>query len=186
MSKEKQSQKKIESQSNCNDDPDVLSQEEIDRLLDIMCDNKEIKTVKEKKIKVYDFKRPDIIGKAELRIFSEIMEKFCIQITDFLQREYKFKACVHVASVDQYTRQEFIFTIPSRTFAVSSDWLGGHVILNMNPNTFMNGFLRIPESPVHSKKANQKNKKEMNEQGILLTKHIELLMQKVMRNFHRQ
>lgn len=163
MSKEKQSQKKIDSQSNCNDDPDVLSQEEIDRLLDIMCDNKEIKTVKEKKIKVYDFKRPDIIGKAELRIFSEIMEKFCIQITDFLQREYKFKACVHVASVDQYTRQEFIFTIPSRTFAVSSDWLGGHVILNMNPNTFMNGFLRIPESPVHSKKANQKNKKEMNE-----------------------
>ena len=76
MSKEKQSQKKIDSQSNCNNDPDVLSQEEIDRLLDIMCDNKEIKTVKEKKIKVYDFKRPDIIGKAELRIFSEIMEKF--------------------------------------------------------------------------------------------------------------
>lgn len=124
----------------------VLSQKEIDMLLKKIDDIKVSDTLKKidkaRKIKICDFERPDILGKESMRILSEIMNNCSVQLTDYLQHEYEIRASIHLASVDQVTRKEFIFSVPSGIFALCSDWLGGHVILNMNPDTFLSGFLK--------------------------------------------
>ena len=163
-------------------DDKFLSQTEIEELLKKIEEAKqELKEHGAKEadgtrwVKLCDFMRPDILGKRSIRNFTIIMEEFARSITDFFQREYGFKANVHVASVDQLMREEFIRCIPTPTFACAAPWLGGYVMLNMNPATFLCGFLKrqpipdryknlsLEEQIARAKELAKKNKKHRKE-----------------------
>ena len=126
-----------------SDENEVLSQEEIDELLGaIGCAEKYSKFEKgTSKVKILDFKRPDIIGKSIIRNLSNILEEYCLSLTKYFNNDLEISAKAHLASVDQLTREEFIRCIPTPTFSISSSWLGGVLLFNVNPATFLKGFL---------------------------------------------
>ena len=108
---------------------EVLSQQEIDQLLTaINAGDTEPENFKpsgdNRKIRIYDFKRPDKFSKEQIRTFSMIHETFARGLTVFLSDYLKTDVHVHVASVDQLTYEEYIRSIPTPT-ALS--------VINLNP-----------------------------------------------------
>ena len=167
MECENLSAKEIEELLNYSDGKEILSQAQIDELLQMIDEGKQkLKSICEKKsgdtrkVKTFDFKRPDILGNRSLRNLTIIMEDFSCNLTDFLQREYGFKAKVNVSSVDQLTREEFVRCIPIPSFISAASWLGGYIALNMNPNTFLYGILKRKPVPDRYKNLSFKEKLE--------------------------
>ena len=167
MECENLSAKEIEELLNYSDGKEILSQAQIDELLHRIDEGKQkLKSICEKKsgdtrkVKTFDFKRPDILGNRSLRNLTIIMEDFSCNLTDFLQREYGFKAKVNVNSVDQLTREEFVHCIPIPSFISAASWIGGYIALNMNPNTFLYGILKRKPVPDRYKNLSFKEKLE--------------------------
>ena len=167
MECENLSAKEIDELLNYSDGKEILSQAQIDELLQRIDEGKQkLKSICEKKsgdtrkVKTFDFKRPDILGNRSLRNLTIIMEDFSYNLTDFLQREYGFKAKVNVNSVDQLTREEFVHCIPIPSFISAVSWLGGYIALNMNPNTFLYGILKRKPVPDRYKNLSFKEKLE--------------------------
>ena len=107
---------------------EVLSQDEIDQLLTAIStgevDADEMKNNSEqRKVKIYDFKRPDKFSKDQIRTISMIHETFARLTSTSLSAQLRAMVHVHVVSVDQLTYEEFIRSIPNpTTLAV---WLQG-------------------------------------------------------------
>lgn len=167
MECENLSAKEIDELLNYSDGKEILSQAQIDELLQMIDEGKQkLKSICEKKsgdtrkVKIFDFERPDILGNRSLRNLTIIMENFSCNLTDFLQREYGFKAKVNVSSVDQLTREEFVRCIPIPSFISAASWLGGYIALNMNPNTFLYGILKRKPVPDRYKNLSFKEKLE--------------------------
>ncbi|MBD5407963.1 MAG: flagellar motor switch protein FliM [Treponema sp.] len=119
---------------------EVLSQDEIDQLLTAISsgesDTDEFKPVSDtRKIKIYDFKRPDKFSKEQLRTVSNMHETFARLTTTSLSAQLRSLVHVHVASVDQLTYEEFIRSIPTPTTlaVVNMDPLKGNAILEIDP-----------------------------------------------------
>ena len=92
---------------------EVLSQSEIDKLLSAMADGtvsaEEVKAEEEqKKIKTYDFKRPDKFSKDQIRTLFMLHERFSRLLTTYLYTHLRTLVNVEVASVEQLTYQEFV------------------------------------------------------------------------------
>ena len=120
---------------------EVLSQEEIDQLLTAIStgevDAEEIsQTGDQRKIKIYDFKRPDKFSKDQIRTISMIHETFARLTTTGLSAQLRAMAHVHVASVDQLTYEEFIRSIPNPTTLAVIDMepLKGNAVLEIDPS----------------------------------------------------
>ena len=120
---------------------EVLSQDEIDQLLTaINAGETEIETIKPtadtRKIKIYDFKRPDKFSKEQIRTVQIMHETFARLTTTNLSASLRTLAHVHVASVDQLTYEEFIRSIPTPTTLanISMDPLKGSAILEIDPS----------------------------------------------------
>lgn len=128
---------------------EVLSQKEIDELLVAITEIPTTRTENdgEKKIKICDFLRPDILSKEQISRLGIIMKMYAARLTDFFQHEYGLDADVQFDCIDQLTRMEFIRSISTPTFSMCSKWLDGYVILNMNPSTFLAGFLNKVKTP---------------------------------------
>ena len=99
---------------------EVLSQDEIDQLLTAISSGEvepaEVQqATDQKKIKIYDFKRPDKFSKDQIRTISIMHETFARLTTTSLSAQLRSLAQVHVASVDQLTYEEFIRSIPNPT-----------------------------------------------------------------------
>jgi flagellar motor switch protein FliM len=99
---------------------EVLSQAEIDQLLTaINAGDDEPEDFRPanpgKKIKIYDFKRPDKFSKEQIRTVSILHELFARNLTTYFSDLVKASCHVHVASVDQLTYEEFIRSIPTPT-----------------------------------------------------------------------
>jgi flagellar motor switch protein FliM len=117
---------------------DVLSQQEIDALLSAISSG-EIHasdvTVKEEKVKVYDFKRAMRYSKDQLRSMTRIHENFARLLTTYLSSQLRTYVQIEIELVDQVTYHEFIASIPSRTvlnvFAVQP--MDGKMVLEINP-----------------------------------------------------
>lgn len=95
---------------------EILSQDEIDQLLTaISSGDKEddnSRCISSRKIKIYDFKRPDKFSKENLRTLGMGFDVFARLMKKFLD-EYTKKDChIHVASIDQLTFEEFLRSIP--------------------------------------------------------------------------
>ena len=119
---------------------EVLSQDEIDQLLTAISsgdtDTDDYKPVNSaKKIKMYDFKRPDKFSKEQLRTVSIMHETFARLTTTSLSAQLRSFVTVHVASVEQITYEEFIRSIPNPTTlaVISMDPLKGNAVLEIDP-----------------------------------------------------
>ena len=120
---------------------EVLSQNEIDSLLTAISAGEmnieEAKNIEdEKKVKLYDFKRPDKLSKDQLRTLQMIHETFGRLNTTMLSAQLRAAAQIQVISVEQITYQEFIRSIPEFTILSIFDTgsLEGNAILELNPN----------------------------------------------------
>lgn len=120
---------------------DVLSQSEIDDLLSALSTGvvsaEDIKTEeKQKKIKVYDFKRPDKFSKDQIRTLYMLHENFARLLNTYLSTHLRTLVHIDVASVDQLTYEEFIRSLPNPSVigVFQMRPLKGNVILELNPN----------------------------------------------------
>ena len=120
---------------------EVLSQSEIDSLLSALSTGEmaaeDLKVEeKEKKVRVYDFKRALRFSKDQIRSLSRIHENFARLLTTYFSAQLRTYVNISVASVDQLPYEEFIRSIPTMTilniFSVSP--LEGRILLETNPN----------------------------------------------------
>ncbi len=119
---------------------DQLSQGDVDGLLtDIQAGKVAAKDASapgdRRRIKAYDFKRPDKFSKDQIRTVSIMHETFARLATTTLSAQLRTLAHVHVASVDQLTYEEFIRSIPNPTTLaiVDMDPLKGSAVLEIDP-----------------------------------------------------
>ena len=118
---------------------EVLSQSEIDKLLSALSDGtvsaEEVKADEEqKKIKVYDFKRPDKFSKDQIRTLQMLHESFARMLNTYLSTHLRTIVNVEVASVEQQTYQEFVQSLlnPSVISILAVPPLKGNIIMEVN------------------------------------------------------
>lgn len=139
---------------------DILSQQKIDALLEIVNDDTnrdtlidtlleivdddtnidECSTTKEilnqKHITLYDFKRPNLITKEQLRFFRSIHDTFCRNIVNDISLQLRSITDIQLHSIDQMTYGEYLMSLPSPTsfnvFEMSP--LKGQNVLEINPS----------------------------------------------------
>jgi len=121
---------------------DVLSQDEIDALLTAISTGEDSSdevrdyAAEQRKVKIYDFKRPDKFSKDQIRTLQMMHETFARLTTTSLSAQLRTLVHVHVASVDQLTYEEFIRSIPSPTTlaVINMDPLKGSSVLEIDPS----------------------------------------------------
>lgn len=118
---------------------EVLSQSEIDKLLSALSDGtvsaEEVKADEEqKKVKVYDFKRPDKFSKDQIRTLYMLHESFARLLNTYLSTHLRTIVNVEVASVEQLTYQEFVQSLanPSVISILAVPPLKGNIIMEVN------------------------------------------------------
>ncbi len=106
----------------------VLSEEEMLKLRDEMNRQEQVKMDKQflknpdVRIKYYDFRRPDKFSKYELRKICNIFEVLCEKLRTELTGNRTDLLGINICSVDQLTNEEFIRTVPQRTFFYSYNY----------------------------------------------------------------
>lgn len=139
--------------------PDVLSQDEIDALLSALSTGEvnaeEVRSEESKrKVKVYDFRRPDKFSKDQLRTIEFMHENYARLLSTSLATYLRTIVDVRLISAQQMTYGEFIQSLPSPTIVsvFSMAPLSGNAILEMNPELglsmverLLGGKLRLPE-----------------------------------------
>jgi flagellar motor switch protein FliM len=119
---------------------EVLSQAEIEQLLIAINagDGKPKvsgKTADKRRIRIYNFERPNKFFKEHIKTISVIFETFCRLTTISLSAQIRNMCHIHVASVDQLTYEEFIRSIPTPTTlaTIKMDPLKGNALLEIDP-----------------------------------------------------
>lgn len=122
---------------------DILSQEEIDALLDVVEDEgddalevEEEEVFQQKQITLYDFKRPNRVSKEQLRAFRGIHDKMARSLSSQISAIMRSIVEIQLHSVDQMTYGEFLMSLPNPTsFNVfSMKPLEGSGVLEINPS----------------------------------------------------
>lgn len=125
---------------------DVLSQDEIDALLTAISDgDAAIEDVgkadfkergPDRKIKMYDFKRPNKFSRDHIKTLTNMHEQFARVAMTALSSQLRTLVHLHVASVDQLTYEEFVRSIPSPTTMgiIAMDPLKGQAVLEIDPS----------------------------------------------------
>jgi flagellar motor switch protein FliM len=126
---------------------DALSQEDIDRMLKATSDKNSTPAISDKelqksynratsrRIKVYDFKRPDKFSKDQIRTIQMMHETFARLTTTSLSAQLRLLVNVHIIAVEQLTYEEFIRSIsnPSTLAVVNMEPLKGSAIYEIDP-----------------------------------------------------
>ncbi|VBB08086.1 flagellar motor switch protein flim [Lucifera butyrica] len=133
---------------------EVLSQAEIDELLSALSTGvvsaEDIRSEeKQRKIKVYDFKRPDKFSKDQIRTLYMLHENFARLINTYLSAHLRTLVHINVASVDQLTYEEFIRSLPNPSVINIFQMrpLKGNAILDINPNIIFSIIDRLFGGP---------------------------------------
>ncbi|HUT64739.1 MAG TPA: flagellar motor switch protein FliM [Spirochaetota bacterium] len=142
---------------------EVLSQDEIDQLLtaistgEIESEGDLKKGAETRKIKIYDFKRPDKFSKDQIRTLQMMHETFARLSTTSLSAQLRTIVHVHVASVDQLTYEEFLRSIPNPTTiaVINMDPLKGSSILEIDPSITFTIIDRLFGGPGEASKINR-------------------------------
>ncbi|MCB1174230.1 MAG: flagellar motor switch protein FliM [Leptospiraceae bacterium] len=121
---------------------EILSQDEIDQLLSAISsgevdpDDYGGSIGEQKKVKIYDFRRPDKFSKDQIRTLQMMHETFARLTTTALSAQLRALVSVHVGSVDQLTYEEFIRSIPNPTTlaVINMDPLRGSAVLEIDPS----------------------------------------------------
>ena len=117
---------------------DVLSQSEIDKLLSALSDGsvsaEEVKAEEEeRKVKVYDFKRPDKFSKDQIRTLFMLHESFSRLLNTYLSASLRAMIEIEVMSVEQMTYQEFVQSMgnPSVIGILGLPPLKGNIVMEI-------------------------------------------------------
>jgi flagellar motor switch protein FliM len=130
----------------------ILSQEEVDALLSEFSEEeaaaaagaaKEVivkpgkkKTVdKDKKVSIYNFRRPDRVSKEQLRFLHSLHQRFARIFSSSLSVYLRALIEVNLYLVEQLTYGEFILSLPDPTYlnAIAMEPLEGNLVLEINP-----------------------------------------------------
>lgn len=122
---------------------DILSQEEIDALLQVVDEDGDAAVVDttphpedQKQVVIYDFKRPNRVSKEQLRAIKEIHDKLARNLASQISSIMRSIVEIRLHSVDQMTYGEFLMSLPSPTsfnvFSIKP--LDGNCVLEINPS----------------------------------------------------
>ena len=122
---------------------DILSQEEIDALLDIVGDEGDdiLETGEEgllpqRQVTLYDFKRPNRVSKEQLRAFRGVHDKMASSLASQISAMMRSIVEIQLHSVDQMTYGESLMSLPNPTsfnvFSVKP--LEGSGVIEINPS----------------------------------------------------
>ena len=122
---------------------DILSQEEIDALLDVVEDEGEDvlesgddSLIPQRQVTLYDFKRPNRVSKEQLRAFRGVHDKMARSLASQISSIMRSIVEIQLHSVDQMTYGEFLMSLPNPTsfnvFSVKP--LEGSGIIEINPS----------------------------------------------------
>jgi len=122
---------------------DILSQEEIDALLDVVEDEgddvlegSEENIGPQRQVTLYDFKRPNRVSKEQLRAFRGVHDKMARSLASQISSIMRSIVEIQLHSVDQMTYGEFLMSLPNPTsfnvFSVKP--LEGSGVIEINPS----------------------------------------------------
>lgn len=119
---------------------EILSQAEIDALLSALQSGEvDVDTIRQdenaKKVRIYDFRRPNKFSKDQLNTIEIIYENFSRLLTTYLTGTLRSRIIVKMATVDQVTYEEFVHSIPNPTIFTVFNMppLEGKGVLEINP-----------------------------------------------------
>jgi flagellar motor switch protein FliM len=123
---------------------DTLSQAEVEHLLNAIergdapsAESAPADTFRPReKVTVYDFKRPERVGKEQMRSLQTMHEGFGRNFGASLSALLRTMVEVKLTSVDQLTYSEFVFSLENPTCfnLISAQPLEGQLILDINPS----------------------------------------------------
>jgi len=127
---------------------DVLSQSEVESLLSAMAAGSDAMAATvpgepaagsmrpRDKITPYDFKRPERVGKEQMRALQTLHEGFSRNFAAGLSAMLRSMVEVKLTSVDQLTYSEFVFSLENPTCfnLLTAKPLEGNLILDINPS----------------------------------------------------
>jgi flagellar motor switch protein FliM len=124
---------------------DVLSQSEVESLLAALDPSAQAEQSRDShhrrdelhgQISVYDFKRPERVGKEQMRAFQALHDGFSREFGAAMSGMLRTIVEVKLISVDQLTYSEFIFSLENPTCfnLLHSEGLDGNLILDLNPS----------------------------------------------------
>jgi len=131
---------------------DVLTQTEVEGLLSAMAaggdaaapaasvaargDPAAVASKAREKVSPYDFKRPERVGKEQMRALQTLHEGFGRNFAAGLSAMLRSMAEVKLTSVDQLTYSEFVFSLENPTCfnLLKAEPLEGNLILDINPS----------------------------------------------------
>jgi flagellar motor switch protein FliM len=123
---------------------DVLSQAEVENLLSALEGESEERQLAQvpsalrpkEKVTVYDFKRPERVGKEQMRALQTMHEGFGRNFGAALSALLRNIVEVKLTSVDQLTYSEFVFSLENPTCfnLINASPLEGQLILDINPS----------------------------------------------------
>ena len=118
---------------------EILSQEEIDELLSALSTGevaveKAQHESRQRRVKKYDFRRPDKFSKEQLRTIQMVHDTFARLLSSSLSAFLRTIVEAEVVGVDQLTYDEFIRSLPnpSSTFVCNVKPLEGSVIISLD------------------------------------------------------
>lgn len=120
---------------------DILSQEEIDALLEVVEEEGDIPSFdneesESRQVILYDFKRPNRVSKEQLRAVKGIHDKMARNLASQISSIMRSIVEIQLHSVDQMTYGEFLMSLPSPTsfnvFSIKP--LDGNCIIEINPS----------------------------------------------------
>lgn len=153
---------------------ELLEQSEIDRLLDAITrkDDDEMPDGSWRKIKLYDFKRPDKFTKEHVRELYGIFEAVCRNMTTYFSAKLRSLCHFHVASIDQLTYEEFIRSVPTPTTICNALWAAENVALEIDPSITREFLFSLHQSKVEEFDQEIKNMDLTDEQKNNLSKNL--------------
>lgn len=120
---------------------EVLSQAEIDALLAALSSGSvSVEHIKEeeeqKRVRVYDFKRPNRFSKEQIRTLYMLHDNFARLLSTFLVTQLRAPAQVSLMSVQEMTFDEFMRSVPNPTLMALTriTEFTGQIVVEMNPS----------------------------------------------------
>lgn len=117
----------------------VLSQQEIDALLDAMdsgeIDTEELEEMTQPKVRPYDFRRPVRLSKEYLSTITMVFEDFAKIAVNVLSTQLRKPVELKIAAIEQVSFDEFVHSVPHFTLMgiFQSAPLSGMQIIEVNP-----------------------------------------------------
>lgn len=121
---------------------DILSQEEVDLLLNAVSDGEIAQAPVEERPKAqlnltaYDFRRPERVSKEQLKGLQSLFEAFAREASIIFPSFLRTVVRIDLTSIDQLTYDEFILSVsrPTALSVVNMSPLEGNAVVEMSPS----------------------------------------------------